>query len=92
MTKQISWDKNEIDVLIEMRNSGESMKEIAKTLGRSHNSVKMYVQRHAEKLGLKPYLDFKARAKSQRPEFDREWYGPVPFGHWALTKPWRKSA
>jgi IS30 family transposase len=85
------WKQEDIDTLVELRNSGKSMKYISEVLGKTHNSVKMYVQRHKDELGLKPYIDFKARAKSQNPEFDRQWYGSVPFGHWAMTKPWRKQ-
>lgn len=90
MASHSSWKQEDIDTLVELRNSGKSMKYISDVLGKTHNSVKMYVQRNGKALGLRPARDFKARAKSQNPAFDKEWYGCVPFGHWLITKPWRK--
>ena len=87
----VSWKQEEIDKLVELRNSGVSMPKIAEELGKTHSSVKMYVQRNGKALGLRPASDFKARAKSQTRAFDKEWYGSVPFGHWLITKPWRQS-
>jgi len=87
-----AWEQEDIDKLVELRNSGVSMPKIAEELGKTHSSVKMYVQRNGKALGLRPALDFKPRAKSQNTAFDKEWYGTVPFGHWLITKPWRKVA
>lgn len=87
----VLWKQEEIDKLVELRNSGVSMPKIAEELGKTHSSVKMYVQRNGKALGLRPASDFKAPAKSQTPTFDKEWYGSVPFGHWLITKPWRQS-
>lgn len=90
MTINTKWEDANVERLVEMHNSGCSVKEIATDLNKSTSSVKMYIQRHKGRLGLKPRIDFKARAKSQNPAFDKEWYGCVPFGHWLITKPWRK--
>jgi len=87
-----TWDQADIDTLVELHNSGVSVITIAKELNKSHSSVKMYLQRHKHELGLKPRIDFNAPAKSCRPQWDKEWYGRVPFGHWTITKPWGKAA
>ena len=85
-----NWDAKDIETLVELRNSGVPMRKIAEQIGKTHNAVKMYVQRHGKDLGLRSAIEFKSRAKSQCPEFDRKWYGAVPFGHWTITKPWKK--
>ena len=90
MITNTTWDQKDIDKLIDLYNSGVPVAKIAEELDRSHSSVKMYVQRHKQALGLIPRINFKEPAKSYRPQFDREWYGSVPFGHWTITKPWRK--
>jgi len=86
-----AWEQKDIDKLVELRNSGVSMPKIAEELGKTHNAVKMYVQRNGKALGLRPALDFKKPAKAQCRGFDKQWQGSVPFGHWTITKPWRRS-
>ena len=87
-----SWTDDDVNKLVELWNEGVVVKKIADEIGKTHNSTKMYIQRHRDKLGLakREFVRVK-RAKSQDPEFDRKWYGPVPLGHWMITKPWRLS-
>jgi len=92
MITNTTWDQADIHMLVHMRNTGSSVTQIAEELGRSCSSVKMFISRHGEALGLKPRIDFKAPAKSYRPQWDKEWHGCVPFGHWTITKPWGKAA
>lgn len=92
MNISTKWDKADIDTLVRMRNDGSSIPQIAKELDKTHSSVKMFISRHGKSLGLRPRIDFKAPAKSCRPQFDKDWYGSVPFGHWLITKPWGKVA
>ena len=89
---QTEWTQEQIDSLVEMWNEGISVREIAKDLDKSDASIKMYVQRYRDKLGLarREFIRVE-RAKAQDPEFDRKWYGTVPCGHWTITKPWRLS-
>jgi len=83
------WSKDEQRLLVELWNEDLSTKKIAEGLGKSFSSVKMYIQRHRKELGLDRRLVKKARASSGRPEFDKEWYGSVPYLHWSITKAWR---
>jgi hypothetical protein len=87
---QSHWTDEHVDQLVEMWEVGTSVKEIADTLEKTPDSIKMYVQRHRRRLGLSKREFVRVhRAKSQCPEFDRKWYGAVPCGHWSITKPWR---
>jgi len=86
-----AWEEIEVETLIRMREEGASVAEIADELGRSCSSVKMYLQRHRDELGLKSKRDERKRPSAGRPEFDKAWYGVVPLGHWSITKPWSKS-
>lgn len=90
MLKSKNWTPEQIETFVTMWKEGYYTKDIAKELGKTHASVKMFSQRHRETLGLEQRLDVTKRPRSRRAGFDREWYGPVPFGHWALTKPWRQ--
>lgn len=89
MKKFKNWETEQVETFVQMWNENYYVKDIAEALGKTHESVKMFAQRNKESLGLKPKINFKAPAKSFRPEWDREWYGAVPFGHWTITKPWR---
>ena len=89
--QQAVWTDEDVDTLVKLWHEGVAVKKIADTIGKSHNSTKMYVQRHREALGLdKREFVRVERAKAQCPEFDRKWYGSVPCGHWMITKPWKK--
>ena len=90
MITNTTWEQDKIERLVQMRNDGSSVQQIADELGKTRSAVKMFITRHREALGLKPRIDVNAPAKSYRPQWDKEWYGCVPFGHWLITKPWGK--
>lgn len=46
-----SWQTDEIELLIELYNSGKTLKEICEQLGRSKSSVSMYIGRLQRKWG-----------------------------------------
>lgn len=92
MNINTKWDQANVDTLVRMRNDGASVPQIADELGKTRSSVKMFIARHKDELGLRPRIDFKAPAKSCRPQFDKDWYGQVPFGHWLITKSWGKAS
>jgi len=92
MNINTTWERDKIERLVEMRNNGSSAQEIADAIGKTRGSVKMFIERHRDALKLRPHINNKAPAKSFRPEWDREWYGSVPFGHWMITKPWNTKA
>lgn len=84
-----TWTDEQVQTLVTMWTQGATKRQIANKLDKSVNAIKMYLERHRNELGLKRKCDINQRPKSQRPQFDREWYGAVPFGHWSITKPWR---
>lgn len=84
------WPASDVDTLVTLWNEGMSTQQIAAEMDKSRDSIKMFVQRHKKALGLHPRLNVTGRPKSERPEFDRQWYGAVPCGHWTITKPWKK--
>lgn len=83
------WSRKDIKTLCEMWNTGNSVREIAQAIDTTPASVKMYVQRHRDALGLerkgKGYVQFK---QSTRSEFHKQWHGVIPCGHWMITKQW----
>ena len=91
MAKHDMWTKEQQDTLVSMWNSGCPSAEIAKTLNRKRSAISMYVQRHADRLGIKKRMEqcYGGRPKSTKSKsFEKQWHGPVPCGHWMITKPW----
>jgi IS30 family transposase len=88
-----SWDTADIKKLVRLWKQDKSVREIAFEIGKSQSAIKMYLERHREKLGLekREFLRVK-RVQSDDTEFERKWYGSVPHCHWTITKPWRKQA
>jgi hypothetical protein len=86
-----TWTKDDVDTLVKMWKSGMSSNKIADKLKRRRSAVTQFICRNRVKLGLeKRGHDFGGRPK--RGTFDQQWHGPVPCGHWMITKPWRKQA
>jgi len=87
------WTKDDVNTLCRLWHQGASTRYIAEALDTSNASVKMYVQRHRKELGLERRQSRPVKRKrSTRPEFDNQWYGHVPFGHWLITKQWRTTS
>lgn len=78
------WTIDERETLAQMRNKGYSTRQIAEELDKSFGSVKMYLQRHRDELGVE-------KRPKYRSDFDKAWCGVIPLGHWLITKPWGKS-
>ena len=56
-----------------------SYEDMAKILNIHPNTIRVFVSRNREKLGIE---------RRGYKGFDREWYGNVPRGHWSICKPW----
>lgn len=86
--KQYS-DEN-IKVMTEMWREGKTAIEIGEVIGKSEHSVRMFMKRNRSK------YDFEKRQQGNptydMDKFEKAWYGSVPFGHWMITKPWRKAS
>ena len=88
-----SWTKKEVDTLVQMWKDGAPAGKIATTLKRRRSAISQYLCRHREKLGLEKRMEpVGGRPKKKTCGFEEAWSGPVPCGHWMITKPWRKQA
>jgi hypothetical protein len=88
-----TWTKEEVDTLVQMWKDGVPSGTIAKTLNRRRSAISQYLCRHREKLGLEKRMEpVGGRPKKKNVGFEASWHGPVPCGHWMITKPWRKQA
>jgi hypothetical protein len=98
----VAWTQEKVDELIKLYKEGLTFEEISLKIGISYDSTKAKLTA-LRKSGVDlPYRDPKVLAKKRLEtiakggkapsEFDREWHGPVPFGHWMITKPWRKAS
>lgn len=84
----MSWSSEDIQVLRKMVAKGFTSKEIGDALGRKPEAIRQYIHKNANHLQLElPPL--RGRGDRCVKQFDREWYGAVPYLHWAMTKPWR---
>lgn len=92
------WTKEEIDNLVKLYLEGVPLEELAEEVGKSYPSTKAKITA-LRKGGMDiPYRDQKliqakrrktlATGEKKRTPFDIEYHGPVPCGHWLVTKPW----
>lgn len=80
-----TWTKEEVNVLVQMRSQNYSRAEIAVALGKKEKTLNNFLAKNASKLGLK--------MQQREPAIsDKEWNGGIPFGHWMITKSWRRDA
>jgi len=97
----VNWDQDKVKQLIELYLDNIPMDDIGGIIGVSYASTKAKITA-LRKSGVDlPYRDTKLLAQRRREtianggkpptEFDREYQGAVPFGHWTITKPWRVS-
>lgn len=80
------WTDDDVNTFVTMHEDGATIQQIADSIGTSRNAVKMFAQRHRQRLGLSSRIDRKQPPKSA---IDKQWLGCVPFGHWTITKKWR---
>jgi hypothetical protein len=91
------WPVDITERMVELYLEGKPNIVIADEIGKSVASVKAMMSKVRKERGL-PHRDVKQIVanrgiQKQRPsEFDKAWQGHVPFGHWSITKPWRKRA
>lgn len=85
---KLLWNSEREARLIELWEQDVTAEKIGKELGVTKRSVQRHVAKYRDRLGLQPRF---GKFTPGRPpvEFDKQWRGSVPFGHWAITKPWR---
>jgi len=88
-----TWTKEEVDTLVQMWKDGVSSGTIATTLNRRRSAISQYLCRHRDKLGLEKRMEpVGGRPRKKTCGFEQAWSGPVPRGHWMITKPWGKHS
>lgn len=91
---QTVWTEAEEQKLTHLWNNGMSVRLIGIELGKTGASIKMYRQRHGDRLGLitRTALGIrKTEHANYSDSFEKAWNGCVPFGHWTITKAWSKQ-
>ena len=83
------YQDKDTKIVIEMWGNGHSATEIGNAIGKSMQSVRQYIHRNREKYGLEKKEGGRPMSISA---FEKQWAGSVPFGHWMITKPWRKTS
>jgi len=87
-----TWPQEEIDTLIKLYREGVTYENIAHRLGKGMSSVKVKLGQLRKQYDL-PYRDPK-QLKPKRAHgtvvtpFDKAFSGPIPCGHWMITKKW----
>lgn len=70
-----------IDIIRKMRRQDATLQEIADAVNLTKHAVGHFVKRHGSTYGI-------AVRRRSAPNFDKQWHGVIPCGHWAITKPW----
>ena len=90
----VPWTQKEIDTAIELYKENKTNFEIGSAIGKTQYAVKTKLGKLRKQFDLPPRIQsilneaYKRRPNDPSP-FDKEWHGPVPCGHWMITKPWR---
>lgn len=82
------WSDKDIATLCKLWKQGVTTKNIAIEVNRKPEAVRQYVYLNKKKLGLTGRSQQETQIFRVETEFDREYRGAVPFGHWSITKPW----
>ena len=101
-----TWTPEETDELVKLYLDYVRVEDIAEIMGKTYCAVKgrlTYLRKNGVDLPLRDQRVSQNRRRSQESrdgttvyakrlnEFEKQWYGKVPFGHWAITKPWKKE-
>lgn len=92
----VPWTQEEIETTVKMYKEHKTNYEIGCAIGKTGDAVKTKLGKLRKQFDLAPRSQalLKKGNKSSPPEgvspFERDWKGSVPFGHWMITKPWKK--
>lgn len=94
----VPWTKEEIETTVKMYKEHKTNFEIGIAIGKTQDAVKTKLSKLRKQFDL-PTRDQSLLRKGSKADlpmgmsaFDRDWQGSVPFGHWLITKPWRKAS
>lgn len=87
-----TWTKKDVDTLCTLWKEGVSSNKIAVVLKRRRSAITQYLCRNRDKLGLKKRAERIGGRPKKDPKdnFEERFKGPIPRGHWMITKPWKK--
>jgi len=92
----VPWTEEEIETTIRMYKESKTNYEIGCAIGKTGDAVKTKLGKLRKQFNLAPRSQsLLKKGNRRRPpkgmtSFDRDWQGSVPFGHWMITKPWKK--
>jgi len=107
MAGRKTWSQEETDELIKLYMDGMKLEDLAEAIGKSYCSTKArltYLRSKGVDLPLRDQRVCQSRRRAEEgrdgdsgyekrmSDFDKAWYGRVPFGHWMITKPWKKHS
>lgn len=87
-----NWTEEQVSTLRTMIAAGKSSREIGLAVGKTSSAVRRVVAIHKENLQLiRPPIRGRPRddERFNKTEFDKAWYGSVPYLHWTITKAWK---
>lgn len=90
------WTDEENETLVQLYKQNKSNQQIADDMGKTWAAVKSQVSKVQKMFNL-PLRDKRLSYEKRRDyvktesEFDKQWHGVVPCGHWTITKPWGKA-
>lgn len=82
---QTDMPEEHIAIIRKMRREEATLSDIAAAIGRTTSAVSHFIRAHGSKYGIERQRRLKSGPNS---EFNKQWRGPVPLGHWMITKPW----
>jgi len=102
MSTYNQWPQEKVDTLIKLYLEKVPLKEMAMRMGISYGATKAMLTALRHRGYDIPLRDQK-RAQARRratllsgervvTEFDIEYHGIIPCGHWMITKPWKKAS
>lgn len=79
-----TWSDEEISIVRRLRRQGAQITDIGEAIGRKPHCVSDWLRRYAKDYNIPA----KEKPRVNLAQFEREWYGSVPYLHWTITKPW----
>ena len=90
------WPEEKIKLLVDLYKEGVTYEEMSYRLDKAPSSVKSMLSTVREQYNWPYRAPKQVKPKRKRgtviTRFDKEFSGPIPCGHWMLTKPWGKHA
>lgn len=79
------YTETQTKIFVDMWHQGCTAAEIADQLGGSLNSIRQFACRYRKKYGLEKR---EGGNTPPRKDFEKQWHGVIPCGHWMITKAW----